>query len=581
MSTSGVEQFDGALFVWHPNADRSGIDFGGDPNFRTSDGVFMNNAPFDVKSLYPPGVNPPFLFAQGLGIATDIITGPNGDMFIVSETKGAVYEIFRKATAAAATFSQKNLVSDIASPPGGAPTVVDTSLKNPWGISFSATSPFWVSNQRSGTSTLYSGDVTLAGGNTPSPITKNPTTVTIPPAAGGAQGLPTGQIRNSTTDFKLANGNPASFIFDGLDGTITAWNGGATAELKATVAGASYTGLAQGTDSAGNNLLFAANNRTGRIDVFDKNFQLVTPVLGGTFEDPNLPPGSPFHAFNVQNIGVTLYVTYDKVTDREHDGIVDAFDTNGNFLRRVVTGGVNAPWGVALAPSNFGPYSNDLLVGNFGFGDGKINVYNPTTGQFLGNLTDANGNPIAIEGLWAIAFGNGGNPSNGTGGGDKNALYFAAGINRTAPNSFGATDGLFGSIRFVAPKTSLDEPSDPGSGDGGSPVGPSLALPPAPTGSSGSTGDSGTAGTSGAELVAALLNPSQAGPTSPAQGTVEKPATDGGRLDERSSNELFASIASGVKVDPLTSQIHGPQGSEAGSMDLWQENLATAPEAGL
>src|SRR5262249_44530040 len=129
--------------------------------------------------------------------------------------------------------------------------------------------------------------------------------------------------------------------------------------------------------------------------------------------------------------------------DREHDGIVDAFDTDGHFLRRVVTGGVNAPWGLELAPADFGPFGGDLLVGNFGLGDGKINAYDPTTGQFLGNLTDANGNPLVIEGLWEIAFGNGVN------GGDTNALYFAAGLHRTGANSFGAADGLFGAIRFV------------------------------------------------------------------------------------------------------------------------------------
>src|SRR5262249_13067806 len=191
------------------------------------------------------------------------------------------------------------------------------------------------------------------------------------------------------------------------------------------------------------NFLYAANQATGKINVFDKNFQLTT--LDGDFADPDLPP--EFRAFNVQNLNGTLYVTYDKVvtvngvTDREHDGIVDAFDTDGHFLRRVVTGGVNAPWGLALAPDNFGAFAGALLVGNFGFGDGKINAYDPNTGAFLGNLTDANGAPIAIEGLWALAFGNGGS------GGDTNALYFTAGINRTGPNSFGAADGLFGSIR--------------------------------------------------------------------------------------------------------------------------------------
>jgi uncharacterized protein (TIGR03118 family) len=437
-TSGGREIHDGALFVFQPNSSRTGLDFGGDPNVRTTDNVFLNDRDFDLMG------DTSFLFGEGFGIGTAIVTGPNGDMFVVSETKGAVYEIFRKDAVAA--YSQTNLVSSLASPPGGAPEVVDTSLKNPWGISFSSTSPFWVADQRTGVSTLYAGDHLQPDG-TVTPITKNSLTVTIPPRAGGTQGSPTGTVFNATTDFVLSNGQPARFIFDGLDGTITAWNGGTTAELKATVAGASYTGLAIGTSSSGGNFLYAANQATGKIDVFDANFQLTTLGPGGNFEDPNLPPGSPFRAFNVQNINGTLYVTYDKVvtsggvTDREHDGIVDAFDTDGHFLRRVVTGGVNAPWGVALAPDNFGAFSGALLIGNFGFGDGKINAYNPDTGAFLGNLTDANGQPLAIEGLWALAFGNGGNA------GDPNALYFAAGINRTGANSFGAADGLFGSLR--------------------------------------------------------------------------------------------------------------------------------------
>src|SRR5262249_7810044 len=153
----------------------------------------------------------------------------------------------------------------------------------------------------------------LQSDGTVSPLTRVPLTVTIPPRQGGTQGSPTGQVRNNTTDFVLSNNNPAAFIFAGLDGTITAWNGGTTAELKATVAGASYTGLAIGTSSSGANFLYAANQATGRIDVFDRNFQLVTLGPGGNFEDPNLPPGSPFRAFNVQNLGGILYVAYDKV----------------------------------------------------------------------------------------------------------------------------------------------------------------------------------------------------------------------------------------------------------------------------
>jgi uncharacterized protein (TIGR03118 family) len=424
------EEFDGALFLFHPNDTRTGLDFGGDPNIRARDNVFQNFRDFDLNG------DTSFLFGQGFGIATGIVTGPNGDLYVVSETKGAVFEIYRKQTS---SYTQTNLISDITNPPGGAPEKTDANLKNPWGMSFSSSSPFWVSNQRTNTSTLYAGDKTQSDG-TISPITINGLVVSV---AGG----PTGQVRNNTTDFKLANGTAASFIFATLSGTISAWNNpaGTTAQVEATRTGAIYTGLAQGTSSSGANFLYAANQSTGKIDVFDKTFTYLPLGVpgGGAFEDPNLPPGSPFRAFNVWNSGDSLYVSYNKVTatDREHDGIVDEFDFNGNFLRRVVTGGLNAPWGMAEAPANFGKFSNALLVGNFGFGDGKINAYDDDTGQFLGNLTDANGKPIAIEGLWAIAFGNGGSA------GDTNALYFAAGINRTGPGSFGAADGLFGSIR--------------------------------------------------------------------------------------------------------------------------------------
>src|SRR5207245_9139622 len=161
--------------------------------------------------------------------------------------------------------------------------------------------------------------------------------------------------------------------------------------------------------------------------------------------------------FNIQDLNGTLYVTYRNSADPEHGGLVDAFDTNGNFVRRVVSGGVNAPWGLAIAPAGFGKFGGALLVGNFGFGDGKINAFDPNTGKFLGYVTDANGNPLAVGGLWGVAFGNGGS------GGDPKALYFAAGINRVGAGSLSANDGLFGSIRFMAssgnsllPATSID-----------------------------------------------------------------------------------------------------------------------------
>ena len=434
------EQFDGALFVFHPNADRTGLDFGSnfgsDPNLLNrlnTDGVLPNNSDFDIKGLYG-GAIPPFVLGTNFGVVTDIVTGPDGNLYVVSLSGGApgvggsVFEVFRKD--AVPSFKQTNLVSDIANPAGGAPVIVDPSLKNPWGMSFSATSPFWVSNQRTGTSTLYRSN---ADGST---VTKVPLTVTIPPAAGRTVGSPTGQVANSTSDFVISGG-PARFIFSNIDGTLAAWNGtlGTHAVSIPTPPGSVFTGLTLVNNDRGNFLL-AANNRGGYIQVFDKDFH--EAALQGAFLDPDLPVGiSPYKPFNVQVLGGTVYIAYDKVTStsRDHDGIVDAFDTEGNFLRRVVTGGVNAPWGLALAPDSFGPFGGALLVGNFGLGDGKINAYDPNSGAFLGYVTDASGNPLALERLWAIAFGN------GTTGG-SNVLFFNAGINAEK-------DGLFGSIRFT------------------------------------------------------------------------------------------------------------------------------------
>jgi uncharacterized protein (TIGR03118 family) len=541
--TDPREEFDGALFAFHPNSDRTGLDFGGDPNIRTSDNVFQNFRDFDLNG------DTSFLLGEGLGIATDIQTGPDGNLYVVSETKNAVYEIFSKANVA--PFRQKNLVSDISNPPGGPATVTDTNLKNAWGISFSATGPFWVSNFGTNTSTVYSGDV----GDPGSTFVKVPLTVTTP--------APTGEVQNPTTDFVIPGTNrPAGFIFAAINGTINAWNSGPplnnVAANVATVNGASYTGLAIGKNSAGANLLYAANHNTGKIDVFDKNFNLVTLGQGGNFEDPDLPPGTPFRAFNVQNLGGTLYVAYDKVVgsgatlDREHDGIVDAFDTDGHFLQRLVTGGVNAPWGLALAPANFGPFSGALLVGNFGFGDGKINAYDPTTGAFLGNLTDANGNAIAIEGLWGIIVGNGGS------GGDRNALYFAAGIHRNMPNSFGAADGLFGALRFgLAPGGAAIPP-------GAAPLLQAARLGVGPIGSGITGALLSPVAVGGDALTAVPGTPMNGLPAAPGAGMVLSAAQQP-PLDQTGVDWLSTSVTSDSSVagDAVLSGVTGTSSSNA------------------
>lgn len=325
-------------------------------------------------------------------------------------------------------YHQTNLVSDL---PGVA-QIQDPLLVNPWGITQSATSPFWVANNKTSTSTLYGGDVSG------SPFTKNPLNVTIP----GDE--PTGVVFNGGSDFAFTGGGstgPARFIFASITGNIVAWKGGlTTAVIVAHQNGHVYTGLAIGNNGVAN-FLYAADFANKKIDVYDKNFASAT--LSGNFTDPTLP--SDYSPFNIQSLGGKLYVQYAKVdpmTGEEEkgpgNGYVSTFDFNGTFLGRLISNGpLNAPWGVAIAPAtNFGPFVGALLVGNFG--DGRINAFNATTGAFLGTLNDQAGNPIEIEDLWAITFGN------GAGGGETSQLYFAAGIDDE-------NHGLFGKLQAAAP----------------------------------------------------------------------------------------------------------------------------------
>ncbi|MGE5493481.1 MAG: TIGR03118 family protein [Actinomycetota bacterium] len=328
-----------------------------------------------------------------------------------------------------AAYIQENLVSDL---PGVAATT-DPNLQNPWGISSSPTGPLWVSDNGTGVSTIY--DTTG---------TKQPLTVTIPPPAGGTPpSAPTGQVFNSTNAFNLPSGGKASFIFATEDGTLAAWNAaqGSTARLTAdnSASGAIYKGLAIG--SVGNHdYLYATNFHAGTVDVYNGSF--AQSHLTGSFKDPNLPAG--FAPFNIQNIGGKLYVTYAKQDADKHDdvaglgnGFIDVFNLNGHLEKRLVTQGVlNSPWGLALAPSGFGQFSKDLLVGNFG--DGMIHAFDPVTGALKGTLTDASGKPITIEGLWGLKFGNGGK------GGLLDELFFTAGISGGGQIE---DHGLFGDIR--------------------------------------------------------------------------------------------------------------------------------------
>jgi uncharacterized protein (TIGR03118 family) len=337
-------------------------------------------------------------------------------------------------------YQQTNLVSDI---PGLA-LHTDPNLRNSWGTSTGPGLPIWVSDNATGVTTLYDGQ----GNPQPGPGNKQ-LVVTIPaaPSAGpGAAGAPDGTVFNPTPDgFVVAKNGvsaPARFLFATEDGLIVGWNSAvdpthaligvdrSTATDQAGDHGAVYKGLALVSTPAGK-FIYATNFRFGTIEVFDSNFHKVN-----SFTDPTVPAG--FAPFGIHNIGGNLYVTFAKQDAAKHDddagpgnGFVDVFAPNGNLLQRLASQGrLDSPWAVTLAPSTFGAFGGDILVGNFG--DGRINAFNPTTGQFLGQLRN-HGGPITISGLWGLRFPTG--SLNVT----PNALYFTAGINDEA-------DGLLGDI---------------------------------------------------------------------------------------------------------------------------------------
>src|SRR6266403_334924 len=347
------------------------------------------------------------------------------------------------------SFTQTNLVSD-----GFVPAATtDPNLINPWGLTHSATSPFWVSDNGTGVTTIYTGAGALVkvGGF-------DAITIAAPPGQ-TSPASPTGDVFNiAGTGFNVTSGGQTGssvFIFATEDGTIASWIHHVNPDSSVLAVdnsqggtGAVYKGLAIGQTEDGT-FLYAANFRNGTVDMFDQNFKQVN-----SFTDPTVPAG--YAPFNVQVLDDHLFVTFalqdpllqhDDVPGVGH-GFVDEFDLQGNLLHRVASGGVlDSPWGLAIAPPGFGEFANDLLVGNFG--DGTINVFNPKNDHFLGKLEDANGAPIVIEGLWALDNGN-----NGTGF-DPNAVYFTAGL-----STFGVPDsiesaGLFGDIAFIPEPGSL------------------------------------------------------------------------------------------------------------------------------
>ena len=341
---------------------------------------------------------------------------------------------------ASRAYQQTNLVSDI---PGLA-LHTDPDLRNSWGTSTGPGLPIWVSGNATGKATLYDGQ----GNPQPGPGNQQlVVSIPAPPSAGpGAAGAPDGTVFNPTPDGFAVSQNgvsaPARFLFATEDGTIAGWNPAvdlthavmavdrSTVTDQAGDHGAVYKGLALVSTPAGK-FLYATNFRFGTIEVFDTSFHLVN-----SFTDPTVPAG--FAPFGIHNIGGSLYVTFAKQDAAKFDddagpghGFVDVFAPDGNLLQRLASHGrLDSPWGVTLAPATFGAFGGDILVGNFG--DGRINAFNPTTGQFLGQLR-THGGPITISGLWGLRFPAG--SLNVT----PNALYFTAGLNHEA-------DGLLGDI---------------------------------------------------------------------------------------------------------------------------------------
>jgi uncharacterized protein (TIGR03118 family) len=350
-------------------------------------------------------------------------------------------------------FSMSKLVSD----GSVAAASTDTHLVNPWGIVMAPGAPVWVANNGSQTSSVYDGRGA-----------KLTTLVSIPAGLNGAAD-PTGIVFNGGTDFVVSKGSasaPAKFIFDGEGGTVSAWAPSVDPQNAIVMyddgaGGAVYKGLAVAADTAGVTRLYATDFHNGKVDVFDDTFKKVT--LAGGFVDPTLPAG--YAPFGIQALAVQgqtlIYVTYAKQQPPDnHDnadgaglGLVDVYDTSGALKSHLIAAGgkLDGPWGMALAPANFGSFGGKLLVGNFG--DGIINAFDPVTGAFAGSIEDSMGQAIATPGLWGIAFGNGAQNQPAT------TLYFAAGIANEADGLYGRIDAGATPPDIVAPTATITSPA--------------------------------------------------------------------------------------------------------------------------
>lgn len=320
------------------------------------------------------------------------------------------------SSTAVAQYQLTNLTSNIK----GQTRHTDPLLVNAWGLAYGPGGAFWISDEGSGWSTLYNGSGVAQS-----------LQVVIPSASGMGWGSPTGIVFNGSSDFQV-QGESSPFLFATLDGTISAWSPKvdftlATIMVNNSASNASYTGLAITSKPSGN-FIYAADINNNKIDMYDGNFNLVT-----SFTDPNVPAGTS--VFNVQDINGLLYVSFAPV-DESPTGQVDIFREDGTLVRTLISGGALAqPWGFAVAPKNFGPLSNALLVSN-NTNNGTINAFNIESGKFIGTVKDTNGHAIRIDQLWGIEFG-GGTKANG----DTNHLFFTAGPKNNL-------DGTFGKIAF-------------------------------------------------------------------------------------------------------------------------------------
>ena len=329
-------------------------------------------------------------------------------------------------------YQQTDLVTNSSSVSSTA--TIDPNLVNAWGVARSSGSPWWISDNGTGLSTLYDSMGAIV-----------PLVVTIPPPMGGEPpSAPTGTVFNYTKAFAVRPGRPSIFLFVTEDGTISGWNPGvnptaAILKVDNSKAGAIYKGCAIAREGS-TVRLYATNFASGQVEMYDGKFQPVT--IAGAFGDANLPAN--YVPFGIQNVGGNIVVTFAHRApgsrDEDHGtgrGYVDVFDLDGNLLLRLQHGPfLNAPWGIALAPGDFGTFSHRLLIGNFG--DGRIHAFNLVSGMFEGTLRNMDNSPLWIEGLWALSFG-----GDGAKNGLATELFFTAG-----PND--ESNGLFGKITPVA-----------------------------------------------------------------------------------------------------------------------------------